>query len=162
MDQLLHPRNPSDLMILDNWVLLSFISVNILSAKAFLIFVFCPVVNNKSWGNFSSWKFFLVILNVVPVLFLMQIFVCLVDYLLVWLLLLDNSPSFIKLLCFLERILIVFLWFFLKSLTQTWIVYYRHLNRLYIFNFQTNSICWIVFGWASNSFCLLNSTAINL
>ena len=162
MDRLLHPRNPSDLMILDNWVLLSFIYVNILSAKAFLIFVFCPFVNNKSWGNFTSWKFFLVILNVVPVLFLMQIFVCLVDYLLVWLLLLDNSPSFTKLLCFLERILILFLWFFLKSLTQTWIVYYRHLNRLYIFNFQTNSIWWIVFGWASYSFCLLNSTAINL
>ena len=38
-------------------------------AKAVLILVFCHSVRNNSWGNCSSKKFFLVILNIVPVLF---------------------------------------------------------------------------------------------
>ena len=49
------------------WALLSFISVEILLAMAFLILVVCLVVRNNSCDNSSSWKFFLFILNIVPV-----------------------------------------------------------------------------------------------
>ena len=63
------PKDPPDWIIWDNLALLSFISVNIFLGKKFLILVVCRVVRNNSWGNSSSWKFFLVILNVAPVLF---------------------------------------------------------------------------------------------
>ena len=63
-------RNPSDWMVLGNCFLLSFRSVNILLAKIFQIFLFYLIVRNNSWCNSSSLKFFLVILNVVPALFL--------------------------------------------------------------------------------------------
>ena len=52
-------------------------------AKPFLILVFCLVVKYKSCGNSSSGKFFLVIPNVAFGLFLLQISICLVVYLLV-------------------------------------------------------------------------------
>ena len=63
------PRNLPDWIALDNKDLLSFIFTSILLAKAFLFVVFCLVVKNNSWWKSSSWKFFLVILNVVPLLF---------------------------------------------------------------------------------------------
>ena len=47
-------RNPPDLIILDNCPLLSFISVDILSAKAIFILVFYLVVRRNSCGNSSS------------------------------------------------------------------------------------------------------------
>ena len=53
----------------DIWALLSFISVDILSGKAFLTLVVCLVVRNKSFGNSSSSKFFLFYINIVPVIF---------------------------------------------------------------------------------------------
>ena len=40
-----------------------------LLAKAFLILVVCLVVRNNSCGNSSPSKFFLFILNIVPILF---------------------------------------------------------------------------------------------
>ena len=58
-----------DLIILYICTLLSFISVDILLAKVFSFLVFCLVVRNNPCGNSLSRKFFLVILNVVPVLF---------------------------------------------------------------------------------------------
>ena len=53
----------------DNCTLLSFISMGILLAEAFFILAFCLVVRNNSCSRFSSWKFFLVIVNVVLALF---------------------------------------------------------------------------------------------
>ena len=50
------------------WALLSFISFHILLAKAFIILFVCLVVRNNSCGNSSSWKFFLFIFDIVPVL----------------------------------------------------------------------------------------------
>ena len=62
-------RNPPDWIIVDCCALLSFTSVIILLAKAFLILVFCFVARNTSWGNSSSWMFFSFVLNVVPSFF---------------------------------------------------------------------------------------------
>lgn len=62
-------------LILGNSDLLSFISIGVLLAKAFLIFVFCIVVKNNSWGNSSSKTFFLANINVVPVLFFAAYFI---------------------------------------------------------------------------------------
>ena len=52
-----------DWIILDNWTLLSSKSVSVFLAKAFLILVFCFVVNNNFWGNSSYYIFFFVTLN---------------------------------------------------------------------------------------------------
>ena len=43
--------------------------VDILLAKAFLSFAVCLVVRHNLCGNSIPWKFFLFILNVIPVLF---------------------------------------------------------------------------------------------
>ena len=51
------PKDPSDWIALDIWALLSFIYVDILLAKPFLILVVGLVVKNKSCGNYS-WEFF--------------------------------------------------------------------------------------------------------
>ena len=67
-------KNPPDWIILDIWVLLSFISVNISLAKGFFILGVCLVVINNSCGNSSSWKFFSFILNIVPFLFFAEDF----------------------------------------------------------------------------------------
>ena len=61
------PKDSPYWFISDIWALLSFISVEILLAMAFLILVVCLVVRNNSCDNSSSWKFFLFILNIVPV-----------------------------------------------------------------------------------------------
>ena len=74
--------------------------------------------------------FFFAICNVVQVLLFLQTRVFLIDYLLVWLLLLHNLSSFIKLLHSYERILTLFLWLFLKLLKQTWIFLHQHLHSL--------------------------------
>ena len=55
--------------MLDIWALLTFISVDILSAKAFLILVVCLVRRNNSCDNSSSSKFFLFNRNIAQVLF---------------------------------------------------------------------------------------------
>ena len=89
-----------------NWVILSTLSVNILLAKAFFILVTCLVVKKNSCGNSSSWKFFLFILIIIPVLFLLQILIWLVVYLLVSLSLFYNLPLSIILLHFLQNILV--------------------------------------------------------
>ena len=47
------PKNPHGLIILHKCTLLSFISVNLLSAKAFPILVACLVVRNNSCSNCS-------------------------------------------------------------------------------------------------------------
>ena len=60
------PRNSADWIVLDIYVLLSFISVDILLAKTFHVFVSCLLVKNNPCGNSSSGIFFLVILNIVP------------------------------------------------------------------------------------------------
>ena len=57
-------------MILDNWTnldVLSFISFRILLAIYFIVLLYWLVVENNSWGNSLSWKFFFVVVNVVPV-----------------------------------------------------------------------------------------------
>ena len=48
--------------------MLSFISVDILLVMVFLILVVCLVVRNNSCGNYSTSKFSLFTLNIVPVL----------------------------------------------------------------------------------------------
>ena len=62
------PKDPTYWIIVDIWALIRFIYVDILLAKAFLNFVVYLVVRNNSYGNSSSWKFFLVNINIVPVL----------------------------------------------------------------------------------------------
>ena len=57
-----------DWIILDIWALLMSTSVETLLVKAFPILDFCLVVRSNTWDNSSSWKFFLVIVNVAPVL----------------------------------------------------------------------------------------------
>ena len=47
------PKNPHGLIILHKCTLLSFISVNLSSAKAFPILIACLVVRNNSCGNCS-------------------------------------------------------------------------------------------------------------
>ena len=75
---------PPSWIVLDVWFLLSFISVDVLLAKTFLILVVCLDVRNNLCGNSSSSKFFLFNLNIAPVLFfLLQILICLIVYLLV-------------------------------------------------------------------------------
>ena len=68
--------------------MLSFISVDILLAKAFLIFVICLVVRNNSCGNSSSSKVFLFNLNIVLVLFFAA------DFIILWHFLEKISVSF--------------------------------------------------------------------
>ena len=77
------PIDPHDRMNLGNSASLTFISVDIFLVKPFLILFYCPVIRNNSRVNSWSCKLYLVILNVVPVLFLLHIFICLVYYLLV-------------------------------------------------------------------------------
>ena len=62
-------KDPPDWIILDIWALLSFVSVDIFLAKAFLLLLFRLDFRNNSCGNSLSWKFFLDVLNVIPVLF---------------------------------------------------------------------------------------------
>ena len=62
------PKDQPDSIILDISALLSFLSVDILLAKAFLILVVCLVVRNNSCGNSSSSQFFLFDLYLVSVL----------------------------------------------------------------------------------------------
>ena len=59
------PINPPHWITLDIWALLSFAFIYILLAKSFSNLA----VRNVSWDNSSSWKFFLVILVIIPVLF---------------------------------------------------------------------------------------------
>ena len=61
-------KGPPDSIIFDIWALLSFISVEIFLAKACLVLGDCFVVRNNSCGYYSSSKFFLFNLNIVPVL----------------------------------------------------------------------------------------------
>ena len=63
------PKDQPDWIILDIWAIQSFISVEILLAKAFLTLVVCLVVTNNSYRNSLSSKFFLFSLNIAPVLF---------------------------------------------------------------------------------------------
>ena len=67
MDQ---PHFSPDWIILNNSALLSFVHIDILIGKAFLILLFCPNVTSNSWGNYLTFlvKFFLAIANVVQVL----------------------------------------------------------------------------------------------
>ena len=67
-----------------------------------------------------------------------------------------NWSSFMTLLRFLGKILVLLLWFFLKSLKQTWIVYHQHLHHQCFFNCRANSTCWIAFRSASNFLVCLN------
>ena len=60
------PKDPPDWIILDIRAFLSFISIDILLAKGFLISVVCLLVRNNSCGNTSSSNFFLFTLNIVP------------------------------------------------------------------------------------------------
>ena len=63
------PKDPPNWIILDIWAWLSFTSVEILLAKAFLILDVYLVVRNISSGNSSLSKVFLFNLNIVQVLF---------------------------------------------------------------------------------------------
>ena len=111
------PKDPPDWTVLNIWALLSFISVDIFLAKAFLTLVVCLVVRNKSCGNSLSSMFFLFILNIVHVLFFaadFNLFNCV-------------SVKLIILLQFFEKILILLLWFFPKLLRQIKIDHHQHL-----------------------------------
>ena len=153
------PKDLPDWIILDIWALLSFISVDIFLAKAFLILVICFGVRNNSCDNSSSLKFFLFSLNIVRASFFAadyNLFNC--AFVNLTLSLLDCLPLFI--LHFLVNILILFLWFFSKIVKIN--IDSTVLLLPGFSNCPTNSICWIAFGSASNSFCLFKSTAINL
>ena len=64
------PKNLLNWMILDNWALLSFISLELLFVRAFIILIFLScLVRNNSRVNYSYWKYFVVILTIVLVLF---------------------------------------------------------------------------------------------
>ena len=63
------PKDPLDWIILDIWVWRSFISVDKLLGKTFPILVVYLVVRKNSFGNSSTWKFFLSNINIVSVLF---------------------------------------------------------------------------------------------
>ena len=63
------PRNLSGWMNLENCAFLSFISVEIILAKAFYILVSCLDINNNSCGNSLSWQFLFVILDAKQFLF---------------------------------------------------------------------------------------------
>ena len=77
--------------------------------------------------------------------FLLEMSFCLVVYLLVLLKLLQKLLSFMRLLHFLEKMLVLFLWFFLKSLEEQDFVPSAFSPSAY-FNCPTNSICWIAQG----------------
>ena len=132
--------------------------MDIILAKVFLIFVFCIAVKNNSWDDSLSWKFFFVVFNVVPALFLLQVSSCLVVHLSVYFLVLHNFLSLIRLLHFLERILFLFLLFLLWLFDCV----PSSSKPSVFFNCPENSIFWIAFGSASNFFYLLKSIAINL
>ena len=77
-------RNLPDCIILDNWALLSFIYVDILLAKAFVILVFCIGVNNNKWGKSLHLEIsFLLFLILFHCYYLLQTPVCLIVNLLV-------------------------------------------------------------------------------
>lgn len=77
-------RNLPDCIILDNWALLSFIYVDILLAKAFVILVFCIGVNNNKWGKSLHLEIsFLLFLILFHSYYLRQTPVCLIVNLLV-------------------------------------------------------------------------------
>ena len=77
-------RNLPDCIILDNWALLSFIYVDILLAKAFVILVFCIGVNNNKWGKSLHLEIsFLLFLILFHSYYLLQTPVCLIVNLLV-------------------------------------------------------------------------------
>ena len=62
-------KDPSDWIILDIWLSLSFIFVDIFLPKVFLVWVVCLVVRNNSCGNSSCSKFFVFNIYYVLVLF---------------------------------------------------------------------------------------------
>ena len=77
-------RNLPDCIILDNWALLSFIYVDILLAKAFVVLVFCIGVNNNKWGKSLHLEIsFLLFLILFHSYYLLQTPVCLIVNLLV-------------------------------------------------------------------------------
>ena len=108
------PKNLPDWIILDNWDLLSFIPIKILVEKTFFILAFHLAVGNNLCSNSSSWKVFFVILDIVPVLILLQIRVFSIDHMWVGLLVVHNSPSFIRPTHSPERILVLPFDFFLN------------------------------------------------
>ena len=67
-------NDPPDWIILEISALGSFKSVDILLLNAFLNFVFCVVVNNKSCVKWFPLNIFKLILKVVPVLSLTAVF----------------------------------------------------------------------------------------
>ena len=77
------PKNPPDWIILLICALESFISVDVLLLKAFLIFVFSLVVNNNSYGKLLPLNISKLILKVVPVLLLTALLVFLIDCLII-------------------------------------------------------------------------------
>ena len=109
-------KDPPDWIIWDIWALLSSISIDILLAKAFLTLVVCLVVTNNSCGNSSSWKFFLFTLNTVSALFFAVYFNLFNSVNVSLTSVVDNLPLFLILLDVLEKMLVLFLYFFLKSL----------------------------------------------
>ena len=154
-------KNLPDLIILDIWALLSFISVEILLAKTFLILVLCLVVRNIFCGNFSSSRFFLFNVNIFPVLFLAA------DYALfncVFASLTLTSSSFA---IFYNTVTLPWENFNLLSLVYFNIVktnmgLFATTTSCGFFNCLKNYFYLIAFESVSNSFCLLDSTAINL
>ena len=85
-----------------------FITVDILLAKPFPI-------STVSYDNSSSSKLSLFNLSIVPIFLLLHILNCLIGYLITYLSLLDNFPSFIILSHFLTTFLILHFRFFLQK-----------------------------------------------
>ena len=150
---------PPDSIILDIWALLRFMSVYILLAKVLLTLIVCLVVRNTLCGKFSSWKSFLFILNIVPVLFFaaeFNFFSSVFSSLILtsWKFSIIYNTVTIPAENF-NLASLIFSKVFKENVDWPLPVSVTISLASGFFNCLANSICWITFGSAFNSFFLL-------
>ena len=129
------PRNPPNLIILNIWALHQ---LAYYWWKHCLFWLFCLHVKNNSWGSSSDWIFFSLLFLVLFLFFFLAadlsffscIFVSLTfissQFLIFW--------KAAALPC--ENTLVLLLWFFLKLLRETLIVYHQYLNYQHLLAVQ--------------------------
>ena len=148
------PKNPPDWVILEIWALKSFKSVDVLLLNAFLSFVFCLVVSNNSCGKSFPLNIFKLILRVVPVLSLTAVF-----SFFSWV---SDNLTF----TLLYSTIYINYRTFAVPLENCKVVSFDFSKTVHtcelVFSIPWDSVCWIAFESASNSFCLLRSIAIKL
>ena len=129
------------------WALLSFISADILLAKVFLILAVCLVVRNNLCSNSPSSKFFWFSFNIVSALFFAADFVS-VTMNSWWFTISCNiviSPC--------ENLNLVSLNF--SKIMKTNMDSSATTASSAFFSCSPNSICYVAFGSAFNSFCII-------